>query len=184
MEKYGKYTLCLSWDNPEYTWRIFEKLRVWYIGLIPYPPMYVKHNDHTFEVINLKHTEVTTMPKQTQKTTPKTREGNPEFIGFVNIRLSDEELNEVDKLLPKADTGTLVECLDRLLEVGKVSFNWQKGSMNITLTVMEGKQAGYAVSAFSDSLNEAILILSVKVRNYLDSFSEIYSKGGTRTRRG
>ena len=102
----------------------------------------------------------------------------------VNIRLSDEELNEVDKLLPKADSGTLVECLDRLLEVGKVSFNWQKGSMNITLTVMEGKQAGYAVSAFSDSLNEAILILSVKVRNYLDSFSEIYSKGGTRTRRG
>ena len=104
------------------------------------------------------------------------------FIGFVNITLSDEEFSQVDDA--DKDNDTMANHMDYLLELGKVSFNYVRGSINATLTVLEGVSAGYAVSSYSDTLPEAVIILRLKVQNYLDKFDEIYKGGGTRKKRG
>jgi len=106
-----------------------------------------------------------------------------EFIGFVNINLSDAEIAEVDAALLKDTAESFSQRVEFLLDFGKVSFNYQKGSMNCSLTVMEGISAGYAVSAFGESVYDAVAFLQLKVERYLDKFTEIYEKGG-QTRRG
>jgi len=106
-----------------------------------------------------------------------------EFIGFVNITLTDSEIAEVDAALLQDKADTFSERVEFLLDFGKVSFNYQKGSMNCSLTVMEGVSTGYAVSAFGESVYDAIAFLQLKVVRYLDKFAEIYEKGG-QTRRG
>jgi len=121
--------------------------------------------------------------KPATTTTPNTSERKqPDFIGFVNITLTDEELQFVDDA--DTDDTSMKNHLDYLLDIGKVSLNFNRGSMNATLTVMEGVSAGYAVSGYSDTLQEALIILRLKVQNYLDKFPEIYTNGGTKKRRG
>lgn len=107
-----------------------------------------------------------------------------EFIGFVNISLNDDEMAQIDAAAETQDATSLALHLDYLLDLGKVSLNYTRGSLNATLTVLEGASAGYAVSGYSDTLQEAILIVRLKVQNYLDKFPEIYTSGGTKKRRG
>lgn len=106
-----------------------------------------------------------------------------EFIGFVNITLTDAEIAEVDAAILQDETTTFSERVEFLLDFGKLSFNYQKGSMNCSLTVMEGVSTGYAVSAFGENVYDAIAFLQLKVVRYLDKFTEIYEKGG-QARRG
>jgi len=101
----------------------------------------------------------------------------------VNITLSDAEIKEVDAALEADTAESFAQRLEYLLELGKVSFNYQKGSMNATLTVMEGVSAGYAVSAFGESTYDSAAFLQFKVERYLDKFAEIHEKGG-QARRG
>lgn len=108
--------------------------------------------------------------------------GSAEFIGFVNITLTDDEMAQVDEA--DHDEKAMAAHMDYLLELGKLSFNYVRGSLNATLTVLEGVSAGYAVSAYSDTMPESVIILRLKVQNYLDKFAEIYAGGGTRKKRG
>lgn len=107
-----------------------------------------------------------------------------EFIGFVNITLTDNELAEVDRSLSEQETDTFPPDIEALLELGKVSLNYVKGSVNVALTVMEGVAMGYAVSAWGEDVKEATHILRYKVHKYLDKFEEIYKGGGNTRRRG
>jgi len=111
-----------------------------------------------------------------------TERGTSDFIGFVNITLTDEEYQFVDEA--DKDAQSMINHMDYLLELGKISFNYTRGSINATLTVLEGVSAGYAVSGYSDTLAESVVILRLKVQNYLDKFDEIYKTGGTRKKRG
>lgn len=113
---------------------------------------------------------------------PATERGTPDFIGFVNITLSEDEYRLVDEA--DKDPAAMANHIDYLLELGKVSLNYTRGSVSCTLTVLEGVSAGYAVSGYSDTLPEAVTITRLKVQNYLDKFDEIYKGGGTRKRRG
>lgn len=124
------------------------------------------------------------MAKKPTKDTPKTDRAGTEFIGFVNINLNDEELSLVDAAVAAADDADLPGNIDYLLDLGKLSLNYTRGSMNVTLTVLEGTSAGYAVSGYSDTLQEALFIVRMKVQNYLSEFPEIYKSGGTKKRRG
>lgn len=124
------------------------------------------------------------MAKKPAKVTEKPTRGEAEFIGFVNISLNEEELGHVDAAVETFEPSSLALHLDYLLDLGKVSLNYTRGSVNCTLTVLEGVSAGYAVSGYSDTLPEAIIITRLKVQNYLDKFPEIYKNGGFRKRRG
>jgi len=121
--------------------------------------------------------------KPAQTVTPVVNDRKqPDFIGFVNITLTDEELAHVDSA--DKDNEAMALHMDYLLDLGKLSLNYNRGSLNATLTVMDGASAGYAVSGYSDTLQEAIIIVRMKVQNYLDKFPEIYTSGGTKKRRG
>lgn len=124
------------------------------------------------------------MAKKPAKKEPTTDRAASEFIGFVNITLNDDEMAQIDAAVDTLEPAALALHLDYLLDLGKVSLNYTRGSLNATLTVLEGASAGYAVSGYSDTLSEAILIVRLKVQNYLDKFPEIYTSGGTKKRRG
>jgi len=107
-----------------------------------------------------------------------------QFIGFVNITLTDTELALVDEEMGQKKPPDLGGQLDYLMDIGKVTFSYVRGSVNVTLTVLEGVSAGYAVSAFSDNVLEACLMLRLKVVNYLANFEAIYTSGGQHKKRG
>jgi len=135
---------------------------------------------HLIHVKHYKYKDFEMSRKPAKKAPVKQSEF--EFIGFVNITLSDSEIAEVDEALLKDTTETFSERLEYLLDFGKVSFNYQKGSMNCSLTVMEGISTGYAVSAFGENVYDAIAFLQLKVVRYLDKFKDIYEKGGQQRR--
>lgn len=137
-------------------------------------------------VIPLRHFngQIQLMAKKATKTDENKERGNPEFIGFVNISLNDDELALIDAALEGSPLHDMPNHMDYLLELGKLSFNYTRGSIQCTLTVLEGSSAGYAVSGYSDTLIEAILLTRMKVQNYLDKFPDIYKNGGTKKRRG
>jgi hypothetical protein len=124
------------------------------------------------------------MATKANKETKTGKDDKVEFIGFVNISLSDAELAEIDKAMAGNELPNMALHVDYLMELGKVTFSYVRGSVQCTLTVLDGQQAGYAVSAFSDSLIESILMCRLKVQNYLDQFGEIYKKGGSSRKRG
>lgn len=108
-----------------------------------------------------------------------------DWIGFVNITLTDDEYADVDKeLLDKKAPERFGAHLDYLLELGKVTFSVTNGSLVCALTVLEGLSAGYTVSSFSDGSLEALLLTRMKVQNYLDKFPDIYAGGGVKKKRG
>jgi len=128
--------------------------------------------------------DIKLMAKKPAKKETQQDRSNSDFIGFVNITLNDDELAQVDAALATIEPTELPNHLDYLLDIGKISFNYNRGSLNATLTVLEGISSGYAVSAYSDTLTESLLLLRMKVQNYLDKFPDIYANGGTRKRRG
>ena len=133
----------------------------------------------TIEMTTRKNllTEHDEMAKEQQET-------KVQFVGFVNISLTDDEMKPVDVALAAKVKPDLGEQLAWLLELGKLSFSFNRGSLSCTLTVNEGVSAGYAVSAFSDSPLESVLILRQKVNLYLDKFPVIYKQGGKQKARG
>lgn len=113
------------------------------------------------------------------------KNGNSDdFIGFVNIRLTDEQFAEIDMRVRSKKPEALENIMEFVLDKGKMSINYVRGSLNVTCTVLEGEMKGYAVSAFADSLYEAITILAYKIDKYLPQFAEIYKSGGQRSSRG
>jgi len=124
------------------------------------------------------------MAKKPATPVPAPERKQSDFIGFVNIYLNEDELASIDVALENIEPNAMALHLDYLLDLGKVSLNYTRGSLNCTLTVLEGASAGYAVSGYSDTLIEAILITRLKVQNYLDKFPDIYTNGGTKKRRG
>jgi len=135
-------------------------------------------------IINLRHMRDDTMATKANNAKKKGAEEKVDFIGFVNITLTDDEYAEIDKALEGDEVPNMPNHIDYLMELGKVTFSYLRGSVQCTLTVLEGKQAGYAVSAFSESLIESILLVRLKVQNYLDTFEDIYKKGGSARKRG
>jgi hypothetical protein len=106
------------------------------------------------------------------------------FIGFVNITLTDVEYASVDEAISAKKPPDLGMQLDYFLEFSKLSLSFVRGALNVTATIQSGKSAGYAVSAFSDNLLEALLILRMKTTNYLDEFPQLYLAGGVKRKRG
>jgi len=148
----------------------------WFCGL-------GRWDDKHIQLIALKHYE--REGKSVSGLRKGVKDATPAFIGFVNIRLSEEEFSAIDEVCKGEKPPPLLEeLLERLLNVGKLSLNYYRGSLNVTLTVLEGSQAGYAVSAFSDNLFEAVMIVCYKVDNYLDRFEALFKSGGQRTPRG
>jgi len=111
-------------------------------------------------------------------------EGNADFIGFVNITLTDDEMSQIDAYLEAKDPPELGANLEALLDVGKVSLNYQRGTLNVSCVVQEGEMAGYAVSAYGSSPLETTTILWFKIDRYLKDFKTIYEKGGNTRKRG
>lgn len=114
----------------------------------------------------------------------KPQNSDNDFIGFVNIQLSDDEFAEIDKIVKSKDAPILEHLLEFLLDVGKISINYYKGSLNLTLVLLEGEMAGYGVSAFSDNLYETATIVAYKVEHYKEQFASIFKNGGQRRQRG
>lgn len=120
-----------------------------------------------------------------RKTKKQTANTSAEWRGFVNVELNDEEWKTIDLALKDKKVAENVPAhLDYLLELGKVTFNYGNGSLVCSLTVLEGKQAGFTVSSFSDSLIEALLTTRLKVQNYLQDFEALAANGGQKRRRG
>jgi len=119
--------------------------------------------------------------KPKQKTQEKAQ---ADFIGFVNIRLTDDELIEVDEALNSDKPPSLEENLETLLDTGKVSLNYLRGTLNVTLVVLEGEMSGYAVSAYGTSPLETTAILRYKVVKYLKDFKTLFESGGNTRQRG
>jgi len=132
--------------------------------------------------VNHYHGDMSAMTRKAKDNKPVVQDNG--FIGFVNIRLPEDELALVDKALSSKTPPDLGGQLEFLLDKGKISLNYVKGALNATLTVLEGASSGYAVSAFSDSTLESVLILRRKVELYLDQFPDLYANGGTKSRRG
>lgn len=107
-----------------------------------------------------------------------------QFVGFVNIYLDDAELKQIDAAMLQNPLPDMPLHIDYLMDIGKLTLNYNRGSIQATLTVLEGSSAGYAVSGYSDSLIEAILIVRLKVQNYLDKFPALYKNPDKKSRRG
>ena len=143
-----------------------------------------RFSDETIHLIpmhlfTMEDTAVSRKPKEKSKV-----EGNADFIGFVNITLTDDEMGQVDAYLEAKDPPELGANLEALLDVGKVSLNYQRGTLNVSCVVQEGEMAGYAVSAYGSSPLETTTILWFKVDRYLKDFKTIYEKGGNTRKRG
>jgi len=138
------------------------------------------------QIINLRHygDEIKLMAKRPVSNVKNRESRQADFIGFVNINLTEEEWTVVDKTDMSAELLHMPLHIDYLMDIGKLSLNYSQGGIQVTLTVLEGLSAGYAVSAYSDNLIEALIVLRLKVQNYLDKFPEIYKSGGTKKRRG
>lgn len=120
----------------------------------------------------------------TSKDKSKDRDNQPEFKGFVNINLSDEEYDQIDAVMTSKKLPELGVQLDYLLEVGKVSLSYVRGSMNVTITFLSGENVGIAVTAYSDTMLEAVLLLRMKVQNYGTQLPALLAGGGVKRKRG
>jgi len=117
-------------------------------------------------------------PKATEKNT------NTEWRGFVNVELSEQEWQDVDKEVSDKDVAKRIPAhLDYVLELGKVTFNYTNGSVSCALTILEGANKGFTVSSFSDNLIEALVATRAKVQNHLEEFEAIFNNGGGQKRR-
>lgn len=84
-----------------------------------------------------------------------------EWGGYVNIRLSDTELETYEQHVIK-NRVTVQDSIAFLLESGKVSMNRSNGAFHATLTVEhQGKLR--ALSSFSDDWVDALMLLAYKV---------------------
>lgn len=167
------------YDDYGHNWVALTKAVLgWVSATTPYLP-------HKIEIIPLSKLErCNIMPAKGKKPAQTEAITKPEFIGFVNITLSDDELALVDKELATKPLPELGVQLDYLMDIGKLSMSYYRGSVNITCTVLEGLSAGYAVSAFAADLLEAALILRLKLQNYLADLPKLYQAGGTGRIRG
>jgi len=173
-------------DDHKHNVETWESCYQWWWSCCLPPPYKKRIWQSDIQVIPLRfyHGDMLLMAKKASKQGEDKERGNPEFIGFVNITLNDDELALIDAAVLDNPLPDMPNHMDYLLELGKLSFNYTRGSIQCTLTVLEGAAAGYAVSGYSDTLIEAILLTRMKVQNYLDKFPDIYKNGGTRKRRG
>jgi len=175
------YVVIDDHNHTDLCWQVIVR---WYTSLIP-SNMRPKVWRSRINIVSLRHyQEIEEMVSSRGKKKEPVRSENG-FIGFVNITLTEDEYALVDKeMSDKKVVSGMPGHIDYLLELGKVSINYVNGSVNVTLTVLEGEMIGYAVSAFSDSVIEAVLLVRLKVERYLPQFKEIYEKGGAKSRRG
>lgn len=124
------------------------------------------------------------MPRNAKKSKKQYERGDVQFIGFVNISLTDAEFAELDALPAHKGSAEFEEDLLALLDLGKLTFNYVSGNANVALTVLEGGSAGYTVSAFDADHHAATRTLRYKVHKYLDQFPSIYAGGGMKRKRG
>lgn len=107
------------------------------------------------------------MPRAKSKTEEK-QASQAKWNGFVNIKLSDDEFALIDSITPSIDVG---EYCKWLADFGKVTiaFNASNSTYNCTVVFNGGRLAGYGISSFSDTFNEAVSITAFKVEHYYDS---------------
>lgn len=105
--------------------------------------------------------------------------------GFVNITMGPEDWAAVDKArADKVWAGKLAEHIDFLLEQGKLTFNYNNGSISCALTMLEGVNAGLTVSSFSSDLTEAVITTRYKLETYGHLFNSFFEAGGKKSNRG
>lgn len=121
------------------------------------------------------------MPRAKQTKTEQ-KPATSGFLGFVNIKLSDDEFDIVDGIVPTMDVGeTLKWCAD----FGKVtvSYNAQNNTYNCSVTFSGGRLDKRAISSFSDNPIEALAITCYKIEQYHDTVDLSGSTAG-KARRG
>jgi len=148
-----------------------HRKKVWFSQLNVIPLRHYAEDDNEMASNSRK-------PKATEKNT------NTEWRGFVNVELSEQEWQDVDKEVSDKDVSKRIPAhLDYILELGKVTFNYTNGSVSCALTILEGTAKGLTVSSFSDNLIEALVATRAKVQNHLAEFEDIFANGGGQKRR-
>jgi len=84
--------------------------------------------------------------------------------GFINIRLTEEQLAEFDHLTAK-NKPTLVDLLTPIAADGKISLGSKDGTFSATMTTTHDGKI-YSMSAFSQDLWECLALLVFKVSRY------------------
>lgn len=159
-------------------------VRDWWLSCIPTP-----HQKKVWfaqlNVVPLRHyKQDREMAVNARKAKKPEQNTSTEWRGFVNVNLSDEEWQIIDKaVMDKKVNETVPGHLDYLLELGKITFNYSNGSVSCALTILEGTQKGFTVSSFSDNLVESLLTTRLKVQNHLPEFEELFQAGGQQKRR-
>jgi len=170
----------------EQAYLCWEAIRNWHLKLAIAYHKDGRYAKSAIQILNLRDYNgvIDLMAKKPAKTETRRDNRNADFIGFVNINLTDDEWAIIDKTMEADEIPHMPLHIDYLMDLGKLSLNFSNGGIQVTLTVLEGVSAGYAVSSYSDSLIEALIVTRLKVQNYLEKFPDIYKNGGTRKRRG
>lgn len=104
---------------------------------------------------------ITIMAKEARKSTSSDKAPTQAFRGFVNFDLDDEQYSAFDKVYPKSFPNA--KTFEDVLIDYKMTVTPSRGQFNACLFPQDGPNAGYALSAFSDSAYEAMALVIFKL---------------------
>lgn len=99
---------------------------------------------------------MTIMPRKAQPGAQAPQAATAQFKGFVTFDLTDEQFSEFDAAFPRK--FPVPATFDDVLAMCKITLTPREGNFNACLFPQSGVNAGYALSAFSDSPYEAMAL--------------------------
>jgi hypothetical protein len=110
-----------------------------------------------------------TFGKAESSSQPASRAGNPAWLGFVEIPLTEDDLAQVDDLLNGVGRDYIDE-MTALANMGKISVSVQNKSYCATLTV-SSSEGTKGLTAWGADFYDALFCLYVKATRYPDWFN-------------